>query len=433
MPSKVFRYSMLSGQFVFATAILLMAIGCRQSKPIPAEIVGDSMAPLLCGEHLSQCCPQCDCAFVWRTGRDIKTVQCSNCGSKFAPQGKTLPADRVQVTPGQVPQRWDIIAFEHNGSTMIKRVVGLPGETVSIAGGNIIIDENVAVKPNTIATQTQHLVFDSQQRVPANQIDPANPIAQARYEFDADHWESEKRTLLHRPRETSDQSFDWINYRHQRNYPHFNKAADEAAPIDWPAIQDNNSYNQNVGRKLNDVHELAIQLDLKVQHGSTFKIDRTRPQGPYFLTLRVDKSSPQYKIELCNGQSVAAASGTLKTAGEGPFEMSLLFSNIDGRAKVAIDGEVLVDERDQFEGRAIPLDVSGTKLKFGFSDTSWGSVTRCRIWRDIHYFAQAGPPKFELPLTLGQGEYFVLGDNVAVSRDSRHFGPIKKLIGVVQP
>ena len=71
-------------------------------------------------------------------------------------------------------------------------------------------------------------------------------------------------------------------------------------------------------------------------------------------------------------------------------------------------------------------------LKFGFDKSSTGTVTRCRVWRDIHYFADAAPPKFQLPQRLGEGEYFVLGDNVAVSRDSRHFGPIKKVIGTVR-
>ncbi len=403
-----------------------MAIGCGQSKPIPAEIVGDSMAPLLCGAHLSQRCPQCDCAFVCRIDQNLKTVQCDYCGSQFAPQGKALSADRVQVTPGQIPQRWDIIAFEHNDSTMIKRVVGLPGETISIADGNIIINQNVAVKPDAVSTQTRYMVFDSQHCDRTTSSGPAN------YEFNSNHWENENGTLLHRPRETTGQTHDWINYRHHRNYPHFKNTADEAAETEWPAIQDNNSYNQNVGRKLNDVHELAIQLDLNVRCGSTFKIQTTRPQGTCFLSFEVDPSSPQYQIEFSDGKRAATAEGTLQTAGEGPHAVSLLFSNIDRRIKVAIDGDVLIDERDKFDDLVIPSKVLGSTLKFGFSDASWGIVTRCRIWRDIHYFAEAGPPKFGLPMTLEQGDYFVLGDNVAVSRDSRHFGPIKKLIGVVQ-
>ena len=404
-----------------------MAIGCRQSKPIPAEIVGDSMAPLLCGDHLSQRCPQCDCVFVCRTSADLNTVVCDFCGSQFAPQGAVLPADHVQVTPEQLPQRWDIIAFEHDGSTMIKRVVGLPGETVSIAGGNVVIDQNVAVQPDAVSTQTRYLVFDSRHRTPATSNGPAN------YEFNARHWQSQNGTLTHRQRETSGQDYDWVKYRHHRNYRHFTDASNAPTETQWSTIQDNNRYNQNVGRKLHDVHELAVRLDLIVDQGSTLKIQTIPTQGTASLTFEVAAGSPEYRLELSSGNPIATAEGTLKRAEEGPFEVSLLFSNMDRRIKAAINGKVLIDQPVRFEGPAPQIKLREPQLKFGFSDSSWGSVTRCQIWRDIHYFAVAGPPKFELPLTLGQGDYFVLGDNVAVSRDSRHFGPIKKVIGVVKP
>ena len=428
MPSKEFWYSILSRHFVIAMVTLLGATGCHRTQPIPAEIVGDSMAPLMCGVHLSQRCPQCDYAFICRSGQDLTTLQCAQCGSQFARQGKPLPADRVQVMPRQAPRRWDIIAFEHNGSTMVKRVVGLPQETVSIADGNILIDQTIAVKPDAISAQTQRLVFDSHLQ------HTANPNGPAQYDFNLNHWRNENGTIIHRPRKTSHQSYDWVQYRHQRNYPHSKNTVDagEATAPQWPAIQDNNSFNQNVGRKLNDVHELAFQIDLKMRYGSVLKIQETLPQGTYFLTLLVDSSLPQYRIALSDGQPLATTVGALKPTGERPFELSLLFSNIDGRIKVAVDGEVIIDKRDRiFETMPHPKS-QGAKLKFGFSDATWGVVTRCQIWRDIHYFAEAAPPKFELPRTMAQGEYFVLGDNVAVSRDSRHFGPIKKVIGVVQ-
>ena len=150
------------------------------------------------------------------------------------------------------------------------------------------------------------------------------------------------------------------------------------------------------------------------------------------LTFEVDQNSAGYKGALSRGKAERTFSGNFSAAADRPFEVSLLFSNIDGRINVALDEEVLINVPEKFGGQQTPSDVTAPYLKFGFSTSSTGTVNRCRVWRDIHYFAQAAPPKLQLPQTLGEGEYFVLGDNVAVSRDSRNFGPIKKVIGIVQ-
>ena len=443
MPLKVFRYSKPSSRSILATIVLLMVLGCRQSKPIPAEIVGDSMAPLLCGLHLSQCCPQCGLAFDCRQGQDINLIQCPNCGSQFPVQKTTRPADRVSVSSNQLPNRWDIVAFEHDGNTMIKRVVGLPGEKVAIAGGNVLIDGKLIPKPDWAESQTKQQVFDSAFRPPTKL---------ANLEFDADHWIEQKGLLVHRARDVDDHTFDWINYRHQRNYPHHAPSI----PTAWPAIEDDNSFNQNVGRKLNAVNELAVQLDLTLQCGSTFEIHRTIGQKigqtdrltNCKLTLSVDESLPQFQgtftcgktVESFRGKSRASSHRETRSAKAFPtespsketFEISVLLSNIDGRMKVAIDEIVVVSVAQELSHEQVGSNFTEPYLKFGFRSTSNGTVNRCRIWRDIHYFVEAAPPNYELPMTLKQGEYFVLGDNVAVSRDSRHFGPIKKVIGIVQ-
>lgn len=429
MPPKVFRSSTFSAPFIFGTVILTLTlvIGCQQSATIPAEIVGDSMAPLLCGKHLSPCCPQCDFAFVCRAGRDIETLHCPNCGATFSPPGQALPPDRVQVIPNQAPQRWDIVAFEHNGNTMIKRVVGLPGESINIAGGNIFIDDQLIAKPKSVSSQTKHLVYDSAFQ---SQATPA------RLEFNADDWSQESGALFHNARTDAEEAVDWISYRHQRAYPHH--AA--MRPPAWPAIEDDNSFNQNVGRKLNPVNELEVRLELTLELGARFEIQHipfqnvVEPTGPstHFIRLSVDQNLLKYDGVFTNGVIFSPFSGTLDATAEGNFKLALSFSNIDGRIQIRIDEDLMVDVAEEVSRPLVAADPESPFLKFGFHHSSTGTVNRCRIWRDIYYFAQPGPPKRKLPTSLGRGEYFVLGDNVAVSRDSRHFGPIKKVIGIVK-
>jgi len=441
MPSKFLRLRRLLNQCIFALVVIFMVSGCRQSSQIPAEIVGDSMAPLLCGTHLRESCLQCDFSFDYSSNQDVQSVQCPNCGSQFPSQGTSLPADSVSVMPNRSPRRWDIVAFEHGDNTMIKRVVGLPGESVSIASGNILIDGNLVAKPHNIAVQTQHFVFDSAFH---------NHNTPPRLELNAKHWNQRSGAVEHRSRDAVASKIDWISYRHQRNYPHH--AA--SSPQSWPAIEDNNGYNQNVGRKLKVVNELAVQLDLTLQNGTTFVLQRTvghnhleandanfAPLATYRLKLTVDEDLPQYRGTLTRGDFQATFSGRIPKLMDRTFKVSLSASDFDRRIKIALDEVVKIDVSASFDSPAAKgtlnqqLDgasFSAPYLKFGFSPSSIGSVNRCRIWRDIHYFSETAPPEFQLPITLDQESYFVLGDNTAISRDSRHFGPIKKVIGTVQ-
>jgi signal peptidase I len=52
-----------------------------------------------------------------------------------------LPGDRIVVdTGGGTPNRGEIWVFSDPKVTMVKRVIGLPGETVEVAGGKVLIN-----------------------------------------------------------------------------------------------------------------------------------------------------------------------------------------------------------------------------------------------------------------------------------------------------
>ena len=63
--------------------------------------------------------------------------------------GQRVRISRVAYTRRQ-PKRWDIVFFEHpqqEGFWEVKRVIGLPGETVRLEAGRIIVDENHLDEP----------------------------------------------------------------------------------------------------------------------------------------------------------------------------------------------------------------------------------------------------------------------------------------------
>lgn len=117
-----------------------------------------SMAPTLYGRHKEADCQECGFHFVfgasdeiddstgyYNSGRRIRTAFCPNC--RFENPVKDLPVfkgDRILVTkfPYEFsdPQRWDVPVFkypEHPTTNYIKRMVGLPGETIAIRRGDV--------------------------------------------------------------------------------------------------------------------------------------------------------------------------------------------------------------------------------------------------------------------------------------------------------
>lgn len=61
------------------------------------------------------------------------------------PDGEYLLTDKVSYRFGE-PERGDIVVFEppnSNGDEFIKRIIGLPGESVSISSGKFLINSSV--------------------------------------------------------------------------------------------------------------------------------------------------------------------------------------------------------------------------------------------------------------------------------------------------
>jgi len=65
------------------------------------------------------------------------------------PDGEYLLTDKVSYRFGE-PERGDIIVFEppnSDGDEFIKRIIALPGESVSIASGRVLINSSVLNEP----------------------------------------------------------------------------------------------------------------------------------------------------------------------------------------------------------------------------------------------------------------------------------------------
>ncbi|MCG8451222.1 MAG: S26 family signal peptidase [Pirellulales bacterium] len=123
----------------------------------PVIVSGSSMAPGLRGAYVTAECPECGAAvdvaaeYVAR-GR---CATCSQCGLAKVPlaalprkRGDRLWIDRTAYIRRQ-PRRWETVVLRapHDTNQLcVKRVVGLPGETVELRDGDVWIKGQVATK-----------------------------------------------------------------------------------------------------------------------------------------------------------------------------------------------------------------------------------------------------------------------------------------------
>src|SRR5207237_453806 len=121
-------------------------------------IPSGSMAETLRGLHCDVKCA--DCGRQFSCGTDEAPVPgnravCPNCGyhDQALPADANIDGDRVLVHErafrSRRPGRWEIVAFRHpdeKGDVYIKRVVGLPGETIQVRDGDVYADGKIVRK-----------------------------------------------------------------------------------------------------------------------------------------------------------------------------------------------------------------------------------------------------------------------------------------------
>lgn len=121
----------------------------------------NAMAPTLLGQHWQGICPECGKS-NYCSPRDERygTVDpplmiCGNFHVTIASNiDKTIHAgDRFMVAKFLTPQRWDLVVFQHPeepATQYVKRLVGLPGETIHIQDGSVWVDGVRQTPPDSI-------------------------------------------------------------------------------------------------------------------------------------------------------------------------------------------------------------------------------------------------------------------------------------------
>ena len=322
-----------------------------------------SMAPRLLGEHWDVACPTCGYSFAYGSsaglGPDKATLpsgaRCPNCrtpiDSNYPPYRSS--GDRVLVMKYiynfAPPQPWDVVVFKNpqdNRENYIKRLIGLPGETIEIVHGDIFVSDGpdparprrIRRKPPKAQEAMWQVVFDNDYRP-----DPARPGA-----GQAPRWA---------PARAAREANSWDLAGSDGRCFAFRGGA-EAAELFFQA--DPSVFHPNYGYNYPESDER--QFDPRVDVCTDLKLSAVLmpKDGPSSVTLRLSSFHNRFDAEFrtdgnvflrCVSPDLPGGQFSKPPVQVAPFEPGkgrvIALTNADFQAVVWVDGQRVLETTDQ--------------------------------------------------------------------------------------
>ena len=321
-------------------------------------------------------------------------------------RSSTRPPEAVQNRNGTVrqPGSADYVNY-------VKRLVGLPGKEIEVKNGDLFIDGEISRKPEDV--EDVLLVPVTNDKI----LNGAGLSSHWAALGDESAISAKDGVLSLRGAQAGAEC--GVFYR---------EPIEDRIPTDQKSTlrrQDSGGFNI--------VGDLKLALRVKHTGGSGHLICRLQENGQrYVFYLPLGMANEPARL-LCGGREVARSAEPFEAAGEHRVEVS----NIDARGILKVDGKTLIhfenNSPEESSARSVPylgIQTSGAEFAANGCDAT---VRDIRLWRDIYYTSDTDQQTFAVgkPFTLGENEYFVMGDNSPNSYDSRNWGVVKRahLIG----
>jgi len=482
---RIFWIVVLAGTALMTAFELLLIRGLL----VVRRVDGPSMYPVFAGSHWKVQCTTCGYTFREPVVTQRRATLCPLCGHLIRLTSEAIervePGERILIDRRATlsgPKRWQVWAIghwdgDHRGE--VKRVVGLPGERVSIIDGDVWIGPVIARKSLAEALACAVLVYDSHFTAERTTSAVTTPGSGSAPSLTA-HVSSMAAPSRPAHNPTTGEPSHVPTYRvHQRrtvsgaaprqtmHWWLFGYGSEEAIPGE-PDDEQQRQPPEEMDHPSSTVpatnavpyRDWLWECSLAVQPDADLYWCYTGPAGRFLVVVNL--ASGAWSLQDVQGSVLARGTAALKAGRTATWH----FGFVDEQLFLSADGQIFVQyavtshpwkpappvsappdmETPTFEAQLPPLEQDGdaasppggpaaTKpplplapgdiLAVG-APAALLRVNHIRVWRDVYYEPPSqAPGPWHAPV-LGPGQYFVLGDNPAASSDSRDRGPVER-------
>ena len=398
----------------------------------------------------------------------VSTARCPSCGFEtdllvregdevdYDWQYPSFNGDRILVSKTAYdladPERFDVVVFKYPEDAKvnyIKRLVGLPGETLSIIDGDLWV--STAGEPEQIVRKSPEKLLAMLQEV-HNSRHVADQLLAAGWPTRWTDWGSGSGAAW--SSDDGGRSYAvscpegrsaTLRYRHflaDGDVWNAIKAGRDIRGMAEPRLIDDFEAYNSIRTRSHWVGDLAIEVDLEtdssqgsvafdlVEGGLTYRCSIDLVSGEATLTIPRQPGDPTPREGTPRGPTPIRGSG----------RWQLLFANVDDELSLFVDGRrisfdrlcTFVRQEDPVVPIVTPRDpgnpAAGDLAPIGITATGTSlTLHHLRVLRDIFYIGayDLGRRPGELledsriDYELGPDQFLMLGDNSAASKDSR--------------